>query len=186
MPRKPTITKPQQVEALSSPVRHQIHLALELLGPSSVLELARHMGKQPEALYYHLRKLQKVGVVEETGQQMRGGRSETIFGLRGGEVVLDRNASARAFRTSMAKGCRALLRYAERSFTRAIVSKAGRELRRRGSLRVEQSEVRLSSAELRELNRRLDEINDFVRTCSKTSRGKIHTLTFCLSSKSGD
>lgn len=186
MARKPTITRPEQVEALSSPVRHQIHLALELLGPASAFELARHMGKQPESLYYHLRKLQKAGVVEETGERVRSGRAETIFGLRGGEVRIDRDANSKPFRASMAKGCRALLRYAERSFIRAVVSKTGGELRRRGSLRVEQSEVRLSSAELRELNRRLDEINDFVRTCSKAGRGKIHTLTFCLSAKPDD
>ena len=60
----------RQMEALASPVRHHIHLAMEMLGECSVNELAERMGRVPETLYYHLRQLKKVGIVEQVGSRV--------------------------------------------------------------------------------------------------------------------
>ena len=48
---------PEQLQAIASPPRQRLVAALEALGPASVRELAAHLGRSPQSLYFHLRKL---------------------------------------------------------------------------------------------------------------------------------
>lgn len=66
----------EQMEALASPVRHQIHLTMEMLGACSVNELVERMGRVPETLYYHVRRLETVGILEQVAS--RAGEAFTV------------------------------------------------------------------------------------------------------------
>ena len=65
--KKPTRQVPRdQVRALRSPTCQEIVDALGALGPATVADLGAHLGRAPDSLYYHLRTLARVGLVEET------------------------------------------------------------------------------------------------------------------------
>ena len=57
------ITRLAQIRALASPVRQEIIDAVSAMGPVSIAELARTLGRRPSALYFHFAKLEKLGFV---------------------------------------------------------------------------------------------------------------------------
>lgn len=167
----------QQMETLASPVRHHIHLAMEMLGPCSVNELAERMGRVPETLYYHVRRLENVGILEQVGSRASGGRDEAVFQLKGERLRVDPRQSSPRFLKAMAKGCGSLLRFAQRSFVVALEGKADRRLVPQRSLRVEQATVRLSPRNLAELNRRLDGLQDFLADTDDPEGKQMYVVT---------
>ncbi len=77
------IRDPAQVRALASPARQEIVDALAAAGPCSVAELAGHLGRAPDALYFHLRKLMGVGLVLERGAQKNGRHVAAVYDVPG-------------------------------------------------------------------------------------------------------
>ena len=145
MPKQPEflVSTVRQMEALTSPVRHQIHLVMEMLGACSVNELAERMGRVPETLYYHVRRLEQVGILEQVGSRVVSSREEAIYQLKAKRLKIDPNQSSPRFLKAMAKGCGSLLRFAQRAFERALDRKPtsrpygrGGQVRFRGRSRV--------------------------------------------------
>ncbi len=169
-----------RMKALASPVRHQICLVMESLETCSAAEIAAYLSRRPETLYYHLHALERVGIIAPAGTQNTGVREETLYRLRGRHIRIDSEKSSAAFLQAMAKGCRALLRYAERTFVSALRASSGARLRRERALRIEQRQVTLSPARLAELNRRLDELHHFLNEESRPDREKAFLITLCI------
>ncbi len=166
-----------QMEALASPVRHQIHLAMEMLGRCSVNQLAERMNRVPETLYYHIRRLEKVGLVEQVANRVVGAREEAIYQLKAKRLRVDPSQTSPRFIRAMAKGSRSLLRFAERSFEQALVRKAERRLIPKRSLRIEQLAVRLSTQDLAELNKRLDSVQEFLFDADQADGKQMYVVT---------
>ena len=59
------IAEPRQIRALASPVRQDILDAVVAIGPCTVAELAAALGKPPDAMYYHIRRLLAVRLLVE-------------------------------------------------------------------------------------------------------------------------
>jgi len=60
----------QTLKALADPLRHEILALLD--SPRAVRELAEHLGRPPDRLYYHLRLLEQHGLIvaiEERGKE---------------------------------------------------------------------------------------------------------------------
>ncbi len=68
-----------QVRALASPARQEIVDALAAAGPCSVADLAAHVGRAPDALYFHLRRLITVGLVVERGPRKNGRHIAAVY-----------------------------------------------------------------------------------------------------------
>lgn len=71
MPPSPKPTNPkslEQLKALASPVRQTIWHLVTILAPVAPHTLQKHMGLERHALYYHLRILEKCGLVTKTKQ----------------------------------------------------------------------------------------------------------------------
>ncbi len=81
------VEKPEQLETLASPVRQEIIDTLEVLGPSSVAELAVAVGLSADALYFHLRRLEAVDLVLQTKRQING-RGIAQYSLPGPKLQL--------------------------------------------------------------------------------------------------
>lgn len=73
---------PLVLGALASPIRLDLLVILESSPPIPVAELARRIGRRPDALYHHLRALQRAGVVEPGPAPPTGGRPGTVWRLR--------------------------------------------------------------------------------------------------------
>jgi DNA-binding transcriptional ArsR family regulator len=73
-------TRPM-VRALISPVRQEIVDALESIGPSTIAVLAARMGRPADGLYFHLRRLERVGIVVRRESVRSGRHVAAVFDL---------------------------------------------------------------------------------------------------------
>src|SRR3569623_704795 len=114
------IMAPEQVEALASPVRHDICDRLAALGPLSVRDLSRALGRKPTSIYHHLEMMIAVGLVRSSEVQTSRGRPKIL-----NETIEPRMRMARASevpenRPLVAKGARAAASTAANDDARAF------------------------------------------------------------------
>lgn len=113
------LKKPAQIQALESPMRQEIFDAFTLKGPSSISEIASHLGRSPDSLYFHIKKLLKVGILREK-ETVKSGRNEwVIYEVPGrdGRLVYERKSASSITRV-VSGACRLSLR----EFKEAILS----------------------------------------------------------------
>ena len=181
------IRRADQLEVLASPVRQQIVATMERLGPCGARELAEHLGREPEALYYHLRKLGSVGLVREAGQRPSGRRSEAVFALPADDISVDPEGRGPRFLEMVARSAGAILRLAERSYRAALRNPSSKRHGPRRNLWVRHEQVRISGGTLAELNRKLDAVFDFLQENDDPGQERFHSLTIALTPEtSGD
>jgi len=77
--RKGLVKDRTQLSALASGTRQEIVDVLPRLGTASVAEIARALDRPPDALYYHLRALEKVGLIESAGSRRTERRQEALY-----------------------------------------------------------------------------------------------------------
>ena len=93
---------------------------MEVLGPVPVRVLAERLGREPEALYYHVRKLVAAGLVYEVGQRLVGRRSEAVFALVAQSLQVDTETRTPRFLEMVGRSASALLRVTERAYLAAL------------------------------------------------------------------
>ena len=184
-PKTFVLRRPEQLAALASPVRSRIIESLAVDGPSSVRQIAIRMGREPEALYYHIRALVDVGLVVLEGKRKVGRRAEAVYRIIATRLVLDTKQRSKAYIDAMAGTCSAMLRLAERSY-RAAIDRGGFTLDGpQRSLMVRRHATRLDRAGLAQLNRRLDRVAELFDGQDEAKGGDSHALTIVLSQLSG-
>lgn len=188
MPKRPSSSRParvlvdrvEQVRALHGPLPHRMVAVWERLGACSVAELAAVIGETPEVLYYHVRRLVKVGLIVPITPGDPGRRAEAIYELPGRELVFDHRQTTPAFLDALANAVGALLRLAERTYREALPLPHARRLGARRNLMLQQHDARLSPRSLSELNRRLEDIATFVAKHDDPARTDWISLTMVL------
>lgn len=176
-PRHYVLRQAAELEAVVSPVRHHLLRTLSVLGPSSVKELARDMGRSPESLYYHLRALVDAGLVVEHGERSVNGRSEALFRTIAPQLVTDAEASDPEYLDAYRRSASALLRLADRQLTTAIQEQEDTGSKRPVSLRIQQLQARLSRRDQRELARRLDSVLEFLSSADDPAQTERIVVT---------
>lgn len=73
------IERLDQVRALESTVCQEIVDLVQAAGPCSVRELGALMGRRPDSLYYHVRKLSSAGLLVDCGIRGVGRRAGTMY-----------------------------------------------------------------------------------------------------------
>ncbi len=175
------IRRAEQVEVLTSPLRHQIVATMELLGPVPVRVLAEHLGREPEALYYHIRKLVAAGLVYEAGRRSVGQRSEAVFSLIARDIRVDTESRAPKFLEMVARSASALLRLTERAYLAAVRDPIAVRGGKRRNLAIRRYHVRLTDKSLAELNRRLDELGAFLVEHDDPEADRAYAVTLAQS-----
>src|SRR5262245_59943954 len=74
-----TIRSKAQLAAISSPVRQEILDGVQALGPGSIAEVAKLLGRPADSLYYHVRTLERLGLLVRTGERRNGRRDEALY-----------------------------------------------------------------------------------------------------------
>jgi len=179
-PRPVSLTRPEEVRAVSSPVAHQLVSVLERTRRGTVAELAELTGVEAGSLYYHVRKLLRVGVLREAARQSTGGRQEVIYEITGSEVVIDPDARAPAFLAAVARSVRSRLRRVERAFVAALGDPRAVRRRRGRNLSLHQHQVRLSAADRRELYRRIEELEAWLVERDDERQATFTSLTLAV------
>lgn len=174
------IREPEQLQALASSMRQNLMDRLEALGPSTVAQLAESLGVAADGLYYHLKKLEDVGLVRRADVAKGAGRDGVTWDLAARRWHLAYEPGNPDNESALTDITANLLRQAQRDFERGFgvdgVQVEG-ALRSLWSLRLEAS---LSDDELRGINRHLQGILAILRKPQRRAEQPLYALTWVL------
>lgn len=114
------INSPAQIRALESPMRQEIVDAITGIGPCSITELAASLSRAPDSLYFHVRKLVKVGLVQEVERRKEGRHESAIYAMPGRSVRIVYSSS---MKKSIRKVVAGALRLSLREFNLGLAEK---------------------------------------------------------------
>lgn len=174
------IREPRQIAALGSPARQEVLDGLQVLGPCSIAELAESLGRAPDSLYYHVRKLERAGLVVTAGTRPAGVRTEALYDVPGRMVVDHEPASARE-RRALRGLVSAALRIGERDLVAALES--GRARYARGPRRNTwggRTKGWLTPQELAEARAHLEALSELLARGRKRPGAALHAVAFVL------
>lgn len=156
------VSRSAPLRALASPVRQELLDLLARSGPASVADLGRLLGRPADGLYYHLRALERAGLVRSADSRGRAGRSETVYRSTLREPAVRHDPSPGGNSPLVTAIVASMLRLGARDFRRAA---ANRDVRAFGPAR-ELWALRvtgwLTPSELRDVNRRVSALRDSV------------------------
>lgn len=81
-PDDETIDCPEQIRALCSPMRHEIHQVVLSQGEASVREIAEQMNRKPASLYRHIDRLVEVGLLIDMGTKSTARRDAKVYSTK--------------------------------------------------------------------------------------------------------
>ena len=175
------ITDPGQRKVLGSPVRIELVEQLTRRGPASVAELAARLEREPSSLYYHVRLLREAGVIALAEHRGSGRHEEAVYAATAEQVTvvcdLDSEESIRAEEQSVG----ALLRLAQRNYSQAMRDGEARPEGVDRDLCAQRIRANLDAAGRAELNRRVEELFEFLRREREQDRGTPISMTLMIS-----
>lgn len=182
MTRPYVVTSLTQLLAIASPGREEIIDAVGVIGPCTVAELARFVGRSRHALYYHVRALRDCGLLLETQHSGEGKRTTARYDLPGRPLSVRYDLSTERTRRAVMALARTRLRSAARGVVRACRPDVATVEGPRRNLWVARWKGWLSDRELEEANRHLSRLIDLLRhrAGSSSARRRCHELTFAL------
>jgi DNA-binding transcriptional ArsR family regulator len=175
------IRERRQIDALTSPARQEIVDALPAIGPCSIAELAEDLGRAPDSLYYHMRLLQRVGLVLPCGTRAEGVRAEALYDTPGARMLIDKEPETARDRKTVLKLISSILRVAERDVGAAFA--AGLAVYRRSARRnttAARTKGWLKRDELAEVLAHVEAIGDIVARGTKRRGSTLHAVTCVL------
>lgn len=172
------ISEPAQLQVLASPLRQEILDLLARTGDAQVSELASLLGRPADSLYYHLRELERVGLVVSSRTRANGKRGEMLFRSAHREPTLLHDPAPGGNTLEVESIVGSMLRLGIRDFRNASASA---EVRTRGPRR-ELWALRvtgwLDADQIAGINRRICDLKDAV--ARPRSRGKLYAITILL------
>src|SRR5437870_8394581 len=177
-PRQHVVSRPREIAALRSPARQEIVDVLSRMPRASAADLAATLGRPADGLYYHLRALERAGLVLRAGDRARGRRSEALYRTAAPELAL-RYASPGGKTAAAAVGAvvTSMLRLGIRDFRRALASGALVEGPRR-ELWALRTTGWLSPAGVGRVNRKILDLKDAVS--EPRGGGRLYGITILL------
>ena len=159
----------EQRKAVASPLR------LELLGlfldpkPLSVAEIAERMGRPATGIHYHVRVLEKAGLLRRVGQQRSGRRPEALYRPVADAFKMEQPREApAATRYAALKTLSTAFRMAERDMRAALTDPGTKSAGPYRNIFGARMHCRLSKQELAELNRHLRDIEKMLLRANKS------------------
>jgi len=177
-PRQTLVSRLDQMAALASPVRLEILDALARMEEASLAEIAQSLGRPAEGLYYHVRALQKVGLVRAAGTRLRGGRREALVRAIAPEYMLEYATRPKAKARALNAIVSSILRLGIRDFRRAFAEGGNRLDGPARELWAIRSTGRLTTAQVGAVNRRMVALKDAVSKPGPC--GRLYAITLLL------
>jgi DNA-binding transcriptional ArsR family regulator len=195
------VRSPAALKALASPLRQEIVDIIDGTGPITIAEIAHHLGRAPDSLYFHLRVLLKTGLVVEAERRMVGKSLTAVYDVPQRPMRIDREAASPKAMDAVVKS---ILRLAARDYRRASMASDVTFAGKGRNHWAARQRAWLTPELLAEFNQRLDAMLDvlkrgrpvpgarpiafsFVLTPVAPSgrAGKPHTSTPAISSQKG-
>ncbi len=170
---------PVAIEALASPHRLEIVSAIGEAKQASIAALARQLGRTPHSLYYHVKLLERAGVVRLADTRRRGRRDERIWTLAGERILLDSATRSPASMVKASKAVDAMLRLTSRELSAALRRRAERP--DETPLTGTRMKARLGGRALRRVVGLIEEIGRVVADANRgTGSGRTFAITLVL------
>ncbi len=179
--KKLIIRRADQLRAMRGPVRRQLLFALEALQEASIAELADQLQRSPESLAYHVKALEKAGLLKPCGVRSRGGRAGRTYQLVAAQVLVDPKQRSPRFLDALGDLYKASMRWAERALLRGLDADRGLPAeapRQSGLLQVQ---VRVNQRGLTELRRKLLEVADELSQLDEPDGEMMQVVTIAFS-----
>lgn len=180
------ITKPSQVRALISPARQEIVDALEVAGPLTIAEVAGLIGRKSDALYFHAKRLVKVGLIRELEPRRNGRHVASLYDLAWRPMRLSYQAPVQA--KDLAAVVAAAMRLAIRDFaaaTKAYAKAAGTGVGRPTEIWGARVKGWLAPEEVSEVSQLLARAAAIVRSGRPREGARAMSVSFVLSPAAG-
>lgn len=172
------IRQPKQVRALESPMRQEIVDALAVLGPASITDLAEHLGRAADSLYFHVKKLVKVGLVQEIEKERAGRHVWAMYALPSQSVRLAYDSSsARSIKNVVAGALRLSLRELGQALADGDQRLSGPERNVWGA----RTKGWLSPADCAEIDRLLERLVQIMKRHGPGPGRTVHSLAWVFS-----
>lgn len=175
-----SVREARQIRALRSPARQEFVDGLQAIGPCSIAELGALLGRAPDSLYYHLRALERVGLVVEKGSRRSGARTELLYDTPG-RLILDHQPHTSSERRDLMQLARSVLRSAERDLQLSLDS--GLASYSRGPQRnawCARVKGWLTPQELTRLRQHLEAAAQLLVQGRRRPDAQLHTVAFAL------
>lgn len=172
-----------QLRALAAPARQEICDCLATVGPVTVNELAEHLGRPADALYFHVRRLVKVGLVVELDREKTGRHLTARYDLAARPLKLKYR---RATKKQVEKVIGAATRAGLRDFEHAYDQLAEEQVEGRRDLWAGRAKGWLTPDELAQVNQLLTQVHEIMFTGQPDSNAskrpkRLFGFTFLLS-----
>ena len=178
-PRRPTthmVKDRTQLRALASPLRLEIVGLFESGHELSVSEIAARLGRPVASMYFHVRKLERVRLLVESGSRGQGRAAEAVYRTIADRIAVPLDPRRPVSVATAVKTLRSILRQAGREFEALAHTGAVSH----GLVVGRRQRVWLSEADAAEARRRLDAFEAFLVSASKQSAGSEHVWTSLL------
>ncbi len=152
-----------QMEAMVSPLRHQIMRTVSAYGVVSIKEIAVHLQRSAESLYYHFRALEKVGLLIDAGTREVNGHSESLYSTVARKILTDAKSSEPEYLGVFKRAVSALLRLASRQLGAELDCMGETRASRSVSFRIQQLNVRLTPEAAAAASSKLDDVMLFLQ-----------------------
>jgi DNA-binding transcriptional ArsR family regulator len=178
--RSLTLQDPVAIEALASPHRFEIVAALGEAEHASIAALARRLGPTPHSLYYHVKLLERAGVVRIADTTRRGRRDERIWTLAGERIQLRTATRSPASIVKASKAVDAMLRLTSRELSAGLRRNADRPDEKQPLTGI-RMKARLGDRALRRVVGLMEEIGRVVRDANRgAGSGRTFAVTLVL------
>lgn len=174
------ITDPRQFKALRSALRQEVVDVMESLAPCTIATLADRLGRPASSLYFHVRALQRVGLIQEAGKQGKGREKATLYALPGRRLRLRYDPIPKIRQRQIGPIADSLLRLARRDVRRGLADPATPVSGADRQLWVLRARGWLTPAEVKRLNRQLAAMSELVSKGKERAGTSPIALAFAL------
>ena len=171
-----------QLRALGTVVRQEIVDAVRHLPAFSVSDVAREMGRPADSLYFHMRILERAGLIVAQGERVTHGRPETVYATRapGAQIRLDYDSGDPRADKAALKAVRALLKAAVQDFDAGRASDRAVMEGPERNLWAGRNTAWLEPKDLREVNQLLARLSEIFGQPRRPGSGQLCVLSYNL------
>lgn len=166
----------REIRTVMHPLRMAILERLEVEGPDSIGGLAAKLERPANALTYHVRLLERAGVLVRRGQRRARRRSEVVYDLTPARIAIGADPRSPSALRAAASSVTAICRMADREIRQALRSGLlgpGRPVGRR-------HQARLTERDLERVHKKLAEIGRILERARDRKEGRPHAFTSFL------
>jgi hypothetical protein len=175
-----TIRTRAQLAAIASPVRQEILDGVQAIGPCSIAAAAELLGRPADALYYHVRTLERLGLLVQAGTRRNGRRDEALYDVPNRPLRIRYEPADPANRAVVRRAVAAAVRLSQRDFDGALASGEFVAHGPRRSAWGGRVKGWLTPAELARVNGHIDQISRLIGRAGRPKGARLHSFAWLL------